>query len=73
MPVPWRWWRASLVEICSPCDGLGIGSGKEQAVAFAKAKNIPYEVMAPQVRKTPPKAYAANFAANRRRAYAQEG
>jgi hypothetical protein len=45
---------------------------KEQAIAFAKAKAIPYEVLQPHVRKTPPKAYAANFAANRRRAYAEQ-
>lgn len=44
---------------------------KEQAVAYAKAKNIAYEVLQPHVRKTPPKAYAANFATGRRRAYDQ--
>jgi hypothetical protein len=44
---------------------------KEQAVAYAKAKSIPYEVLQPHLRKTPPKAYAANFASTRRRAYDQ--
>ncbi|MFZ4125956.1 MAG: ETC complex I subunit [Rickettsiales bacterium] len=42
---------------------------KEQAIAYAKAKNIPYEVLQPHIRKTPPKAYATNFANGRRRAY----
>lgn len=44
---------------------------KEQAVAYAKAKNIAYEILQPHIRKTPPKAYAANFANGRRRAYDQ--
>jgi len=44
---------------------------KEQAIAFAKAKSIAYELLQPQIRKTPPKAYASNFANGRRRAYDQ--
>lgn len=45
---------------------------KEQAIAFAKAKQLAYEIILPQIRKTAPKAYAANFAATRRRAYAEQ-
>jgi hypothetical protein len=45
---------------------------KEQAIAFAKAKHLAYEIILPQVKKTAPKAYAANFAASRRRAYAEQ-
>ena len=45
---------------------------REQAIAFAKAKHLTYEIILPQVRKTAPKAYAANFAAGRRRAYAEQ-
>jgi hypothetical protein len=43
---------------------------REEAEAYAKAKQIPYEVILPHEPKIGPKAYAANFAANRRRAYA---
>jgi hypothetical protein len=45
---------------------------KEQAIAFAKAKQLEFEIALPQVRKTPPKAYAANFSFARRRAYAED-
>jgi hypothetical protein len=45
---------------------------KEQAIAFAKAKQLEFEIALPQVRKTAPKAYAGNFSFARRRAYAQE-
>jgi hypothetical protein len=43
---------------------------QEEAEGYAKAKNIAYEVIVPHAVSTGPKAYAANFAANRRRAYA---
>lgn len=43
---------------------------KEAAIAYAKARNIAYEVIDPKPIRTGPKSYAANFAFNRRRAYA---
>lgn len=43
---------------------------KEAAIAYAKVKAIPYEVLEPHALRTGPKSYAANFAANRKRAYA---
>jgi hypothetical protein len=43
----------------------------EEAVAYATAKGIPFEVVQPKESRTPPKQYAANFSFNRRRAYSQ--
>lgn len=43
---------------------------KEAAIAYAMAKQIAYEVVDPKVIRTGPKSYAANFAFNRKRAYA---
>ncbi len=43
---------------------------KEAAIAYAKAKQIAYEVVEPHAIRTGPKSYAANFATNRKRAYA---
>lgn len=43
---------------------------KEAAIAYAKAKNIAYEVADPKPIRSGPKSYAANFAFNRKRAYA---
>ena len=42
---------------------------KEEAVAYATAKLIPYEVSEPHTSVVPPKAYAENFSANRRTAF----
>jgi hypothetical protein len=39
---------------------------KEEAVAYAEAKRIPYEVIEPHAAAIPPKAYAENFSFNRR-------
>lgn len=43
----------------------------EEAKAYAEAKNIAYEVIAPKARTVPPKQYAANFAYNKRRTFSQ--
>lgn len=43
---------------------------KEAAIAYAKAKNIAYEVIDPRPVRTGPKSYAANFAFSRKCAYA---
>lgn len=40
---------------------------KEAAVAYAEKKKIPYEVSLPAPRKTPIRAYADNFKADRRK------
>lgn len=45
---------------------------KEAAIAYAKARNIAYEVMDPKPIRTGPKSYAANFSFTRRRAYAED-
>lgn len=45
---------------------------KEQAIAFAKAKQLAFEIAVPHMRVTPPKSYAANFAFARRRAYSDQ-
>lgn len=42
---------------------------KEEAIAYANAKNIPFEVRDPQSTTVPPKAYAENFSHNRRTAF----
>lgn len=43
---------------------------KEAAIAYAKAKNLVYEVIDPRPVRTGPKSYAANFGFARKRAYA---
>ncbi len=43
---------------------------KEAAIAYAKAKQLGYEVIEPHKVRTGPKSYAANFSFNRKRAYA---
>lgn len=43
----------------------------EEAITYAKAKQIAYEVIQPHASHVPPKQYAANFAFNRKRAYDQ--
>lgn len=43
---------------------------KEEAIAYAKAHGLAYEVREPEVAKVPPKAYAENFAFNKRKAFA---
>lgn len=43
---------------------------REAAVAYATAKEIPFELVEPHAPKSAPKAYASNFASGRRRAYA---
>ena len=43
----------------------------EEAKAYAEAKNIAYDVIAPKTRTVPPKQYAGNFAHNKRRAFSQ--
>lgn len=42
---------------------------KEEAVAYATAKNIPYSIREPHNSKTKPQAYADNFSFNRRKAF----
>lgn len=42
---------------------------KEEAIAYAAAKKIPYEVIEPHKPVVPPKAYAENFSANKRTAF----
>jgi hypothetical protein len=39
---------------------------QEQAVAYAQAKNIPHQVLAPNERKVQPRSYGENFAFARR-------
>jgi len=39
---------------------------REEAVAFAERNGIPFNVQPPEARKIRPKAYAANFAVDRR-------
>lgn len=41
----------------------------EEAVAYARAHNLAYEVLEPKKRSVKPKSYAANFAFNRRSAF----
>lgn len=43
---------------------------KEAAIAYAKARDIAYEVIEPKLVRTGPKSYASNFSSTRRRAYA---
>lgn len=45
---------------------------REEAEAYAQAKQIAYEVHLPHSNVVPPKSYSANFAFTRRRAYDQE-
>lgn len=47
-------------------------STKEEAVAYATAKGITFEVIEPQATKSKPKAYAENFSADRRIAFDSE-
>ena len=42
---------------------------KEAAIAYANAKNIPFEVHEPHTPAVAPKAYAENFSHNRRTAF----
>ncbi len=42
---------------------------KEAAIAYANAKNIPFEVQEPQKPAVAPKAYAENFSHGRRTAF----
>ncbi len=42
---------------------------RDEAIAYATAKNIPYELFEPQKTVVPPKAYAENFSAGRRQAW----
>ncbi len=42
---------------------------QEEAVAYATAKNIPFEVLEPKEVKVKPKAYANNFAFDRRKSF----
>jgi hypothetical protein len=42
---------------------------KDEAIAYATAKNIPFELFEPQKTVVPPKAYAENFSFNRRNAW----
>ncbi|MEJ0009537.1 MAG: ETC complex I subunit [Alphaproteobacteria bacterium] len=42
---------------------------KEEAVAYATAKGLDYELIEPEKAKIPPKAYAENFSFNRRTAF----
>lgn len=42
---------------------------KEEAVAYATAKHIPFEVIEPKKAIVPPKAYAENFSASKRTAF----
>jgi hypothetical protein len=45
---------------------------KEAAVAYAKERGVPYEVMDPTERKVEAKSYAANFAYDRRTAFSPQ-
>jgi hypothetical protein len=42
---------------------------KEEAIAYATAKNIPYRLREPKTASVAPKAYAENFSHNRRKAF----
>ena len=42
---------------------------QNDAIAYARQKNIPFELIAPHHRSTRPKSYAANFAYTRRTAF----
>lgn len=42
---------------------------KEEAIAYANAKNIAFTVSEPHIPSIAPKAYAENFSANRRQAF----
>ena len=44
---------------------------KEAAIAYAKARAIPYEVQSPTPIRSGPKSYASNFSFTRKRAYAE--
>lgn len=44
-------------------------TSKEEAVAYATAKHIPYSILEPQKTVVPPKAYAENFSFARRKAW----
>lgn len=44
-------------------------ASKEEAIAYANAKNIAFDVREPQKVSVPPKAYAENFASTRRTAF----
>jgi hypothetical protein len=44
-------------------------SSKEEAIAYAEAKQIPYSIEEPKERQIAPKSYAANFATHRRTAF----
>jgi hypothetical protein len=43
---------------------------KEAAIAYAMARQIPYDVAEPRTIRSGPKSYAANFSFTRKRAYA---
>lgn len=42
---------------------------KDEAIAYAKAKKLEYVVKEPKSAVVPPKAYAENFSANKRKAW----
>jgi hypothetical protein len=42
---------------------------KDEAVTYATAKGIPFEVIEPKTTVVPPKAYAENFSFNRRNSW----
>jgi hypothetical protein len=42
---------------------------KEEAIAYATAKHIPFEVIEPKKAVVPPKAYAENFSFTKRKAF----
>lgn len=42
---------------------------KEEAIAYATAKNIAFEVIEPKTAHVPPKAYAENFSNGKRKAW----
>lgn len=44
-------------------------NSKEEALAYATAKSIPFELFEPQKTIVPPKAYAENFSFKRRNAW----
>lgn len=44
---------------------------KEEAIAYASAKSIPYTVKEPKVSSVAPKAYAENFSYTKRKAFDQ--
>lgn len=45
---------------------------REEAIAYARAKNIPYTVKEPKTPIVPPKAYAENFSYGNRKAFDQD-